>query len=68
MVDQLVECIDHDCDLDSRDALRSNVFLAGGVSTVPFFEKCLGEALIGEKGAELKLRSTLPSERRFLSF
>jgi len=43
LVSHLICCIDQDCDMDNRVALRQAVVVSGGTSLVPFFDRHLSE-------------------------
>ena len=43
IVTHLISCIEQDCDMDNRLALRQAVVVSGGTSLVPFFESNLIE-------------------------
>ena len=45
---QLYSCIEKDCDVDNRETMRRNLVIAGGTSTVPYFDEMFQHEVLSQ--------------------
>lgn len=65
---QLKHCIEKDCDVDNREAMRRSLVVAGGTSMVPYFDSMFKHHVLDQSGSwgGITMKTTAKEERKFL--